>query len=69
MLFNSLTFVAFFAAVLLGYRLLPGWGTRKSWLLAASYVFYAAWNPPFALLLLGSTLVDWWVGLRLGREA
>ncbi|HEX5052898.1 MAG TPA: MBOAT family O-acyltransferase, partial [Planctomycetota bacterium] len=47
----------------------PGWGTRKSWLLAASYVFYAAWNPPFALLLLGSTLVDWWVGLRLGREA
>ena len=68
MLFNSLTFLAFFALVLLGYRLLPAWTARKWWLLAASYVFYGAWTPPFALLLLGSTVVDWFVSLRLGAE-
>ena len=65
MLFNSLTFVVFFAIVLGVYHLLSGWSVRKGWLLAASYVFYGAWNPPFALLLAASTLVDWWAGLRL----
>jgi alginate O-acetyltransferase complex protein AlgI len=66
MLFHSLTFLAFFAAVLLGDRLLSRWSARKWWLLAASYAFYAAWNPPLALLLAGSTVIDWFVGLRLG---
>jgi len=28
-------------------------------LLVASYVFYAAWNPPFVILLWISTMVDW----------
>jgi len=64
-LFNSLTFVVFFALVWGGYRLLPGWGARKTWLLVASYVFYGAWNPPFALLLLLSTVVDWLVAKRM----
>ncbi len=66
MLFNSLTFVLFFAVVYTAYRLIPGWGWRKNLLLAASYLFYAAWNPPFALLLLLSTVVDWWVAGRMG---
>jgi alginate O-acetyltransferase complex protein AlgI len=66
MLFNSLTFVVFFIIVLAGYRLLGSWSSRKWWLLAASYLFYAAWNPPFALLLAASTVVDWWVAQRLG---
>jgi alginate O-acetyltransferase complex protein AlgI len=34
-------------------------------LLIASYVFYAAWNPPFVLLLMGSTVIDWIVAKRL----
>ena len=31
-------------------------------LVFASYVFYAAWNVKFALLMLGTTSVDYWTG-------
>ena len=42
MLFNSLTFVAFFVVVVvLHYAPLPWW-LKKSNLLIASYLFYAA---------------------------
>lgn len=51
MLFNSLTFVVFFALVLLLHNLPFGWRTKKTNLLIASYIFYAAWNPPFVVLL------------------
>jgi hypothetical protein len=34
-------------------------------MLIASYLFYAAWNPPFLILLWISTLVDWVVGKKL----
>jgi alginate O-acetyltransferase complex protein AlgI len=40
---------------------------RKVLVLGASYVFYASWSPPFTLLLLASTLVDYGVGRALGR--
>jgi alginate O-acetyltransferase complex protein AlgI len=33
--------------------------------LIASYLFYAAWNPPFILLLWLSTVVDFFVGRAL----
>ncbi|HJN75077.1 MAG TPA: hypothetical protein QGF58_14205 [Myxococcota bacterium] len=32
-----------------------GWGERKGFLLLASYAFYAAWNPPFVVLLFGTS--------------
>jgi alginate O-acetyltransferase complex protein AlgI len=59
MLFNSYTFAVFFITVLLLYYIAPFWRLRKGILLMASYVFYAAWNPPFVVLLWISTLVDW----------
>ena len=65
MQFDSFTFLVFFAIVLAGYNVLRGWSARKWFLLAASYVFYAAWNPPFLLLLLGSSTLDWWVAQRI----
>ncbi len=68
MIFNSLTFIVFFIAVYVGYRLLPGWNARKNLLLVSSYCFYGAWNPPFALLLLTSTVIDWWLAGRMSRE-
>jgi alginate O-acetyltransferase complex protein AlgI len=34
-------------------------------LLVASYLFYAAWNPPFVILLWLSTVLDWCVAKRL----
>jgi alginate O-acetyltransferase complex protein AlgI len=59
MIFNSLGFLAFFAVVLaLHYLPLP-WRVKKFNLVLASYFFYGAWNPPFALLLAFSTVVDW----------
>jgi len=59
MLFNSLTFLVFFGLVLALHGLPLAWRTRKRNLLIASYVFYAAWNPPFVVLLWISTLTDW----------
>ena len=59
MVFSSLTFVVFFAIVLVLDRLLRSWTARKWHLLIASYVFYAAWNPPLLVLLWLSTCVDW----------
>jgi alginate O-acetyltransferase complex protein AlgI len=67
MLFNSLLFVVFFAAVFALHRLPLSWTIRKLNLLVASYLFYAAWNPPFVLLLWLSTGVDWMVARQLGR--
>jgi alginate O-acetyltransferase complex protein AlgI len=64
-LFNSLTFVVFFALVLGGYWTLRSWGARKNLLLVASYVFYGAWNPPFVLLLVLSTIIDYVAGARM----
>lgn len=68
MLFNSLTFVVFFFIVILLHYAPFAWRTKKFNLLIASYLFYAAWNPPFVLLLWISTLVDWYVAKRIFVE-
>ncbi len=65
MLFNSLTFVVFVALVMGGYWSLRSWEARKNLLLAASYIFYGAWNPPFVLLLVLSTLIDYVAGAKM----
>ena len=67
MIFNSLTFVAFFLVVYALYRVLPH-RRQNVLLLLASYVFYAAWDWRFLGLLVGSTVVDFLVGRYLGRE-
>ncbi len=41
------------------------WKVKKVNLLIASYIFYAAWNPPFVLLLWLATIVDFYVGRAL----
>jgi alginate O-acetyltransferase complex protein AlgI len=65
--FNSLTFIVFFAVVLLLHRLPIGWTAKKINLLAASYLFYAAWNPPFVVLLMISAVVDFHLARLIGR--
>jgi alginate O-acetyltransferase complex protein AlgI len=67
LLFNSLTFVAFFAVVLLLHRLPLPWRAKKVNLLVASYVFYAAWNPPFVVLIWISTMIDWQLAKAIHR--
>src|SRR5882757_7356141 len=59
LLFNSLTFAVFFAIVLGLHNLPLPWTAKKINLLLASYLFYAAWSPPFVILLWISTAVDW----------
>jgi D-alanyl-lipoteichoic acid acyltransferase DltB (MBOAT superfamily) len=59
LLFNSFIFFIFLMIVLGISRLGIAWWVRKTMLLLLSYVFYAAWNPPFVILLWLSTVADW----------
>lgn len=68
MVFNSYTFMVFFAVMLFMHNLPLPWKVKKMNLLIASYIFYAAWNPPFILLLWLATIVDYFVGRRLYTE-
>jgi alginate O-acetyltransferase complex protein AlgI len=67
MLFNSLTFVVFFAVVVTAYWSIRSWNARKNLLVVASYIFYGAWNPPFAALLFSTTAMDFWLGKRMAK--
>ena len=58
MVFNTLTFFVFCGIVVTLHSLPFAWTTRKINLLIASYVFHAARNPPFILLLWISTVVE-----------
>jgi alginate O-acetyltransferase complex protein AlgI len=67
--FNSLIFLIFFAVVLVLHNLPLHWRAKKINLLLASYVFYAAWSPPFVLLLWISTLTDWFAGRKIAASS
>jgi len=67
MLFNSLTFVVFFVIVVAAYWSISSWNARKNLLVVASYIFYGAWNPPFAALLFSTTAMDFWLGRQMSR--
>ena len=61
---NVMITLCFLAAVLGVYYLLPA-KRRWIWLLLASYAFYMSVSPWMALLLMGSSLWAWFVGLCL----
>src|SRR6059036_858828 len=67
MLFNSLTFIVFFVVVVTAYWSIHSWTARKNLLVVASYIFYGAWNPPFAALLFSTTAMDFWLGRRIAK--
>jgi alginate O-acetyltransferase complex protein AlgI len=70
MLFNSIDFAIFLPIVFLLYW----FGTNKNLqiqnilIVAASYLFYGWWDWRFLSLILFSTIVDYTVGQKLGRE-
>lgn len=66
MLFNSTAFLIFGPTVLLAHWLLRG-RSRNVLLLAASYVFYGAWDIRFLGLIWLSTIVDYLVGRKIGE--
>jgi D-alanyl-lipoteichoic acid acyltransferase DltB (MBOAT superfamily) len=59
MLFHTWTFALFFPAAFVGHLILRRTRLKLLWLLAASYVFYAWWNPLYLLLLAHATVIDW----------
>ncbi len=65
MLFNSLQFLIFFPLVVGLYFYLP---QRYRWvmLLGASYYFYACWKVEYALLMLFTTVIDYYAGRIIG---
>jgi len=66
MQFNSVHFFLFFPVVCCLYFNLP-YRVRWVLLLAASYYFYAVWEPLYLLLILASTAVDYCAGLAMAR--
>ena len=64
MLFNSFLFIFFFAIVYMLYCLLNHrWQNRM--LLLASYIFYGAWDWRFLSLILISTILDYFCGIKI----
>jgi alginate O-acetyltransferase complex protein AlgI len=61
-------FGCFFALVLAVHHSPLPWSVRKAFLLVFSYVFYAAWDPPFVVLLIASTIVDWFVAKAMAAS-
>jgi alginate O-acetyltransferase complex protein AlgI len=67
MLFNSYIFVlVFLPLVLSAWWFLARWPqARLTFLVVSSYIFYGWWHWEFTLLLLASTLIDYYVGLQI----
>ena len=66
MLFNSLDYILFLGIAVAGFWLLARHAQlRIIFVFMASCLFYMAWHPAYIVLILGSTLVDYIVGLRI----
>jgi alginate O-acetyltransferase complex protein AlgI len=64
MLFNSFQYWVFFLIVVALFYSVP-FRIGKFLLLGASYVFYMWWDPRFIVLILTSTVVDYFLGILL----
>lgn len=68
MLFNSLEFLFFFPIVIALYFAIP---SKYRWfmLLLASYYFYMSWKVEYLVLILVSTVVDFYCGRKMSKLA
>ncbi len=66
MLFNSFQFLIFFPISVALYFSTPA-KYRWTILLAASYYFYMSWRPEYAILILGSTIIDYFAALKMSK--
>lgn len=66
MLFNSVSFAIFFPIVVIAYFLIPQ-KYRWIFLLGASYWFYMSWRLEYILLIIASTLIDYFAGIQMGK--
>src|SRR6476619_5650804 len=69
MLFNSLSFAIFFPVVFILYWFVTNkdLNIQNILLLAASYLFYASWDYRFLFLLIFSTLLDYFTGIKISE--
>ncbi len=67
MIFTSFEYVIFFAVVFIVRGCLRDFNREKWFLLFASYIFYMSWSIPCGFLILFTSLVDYFVGIGLGR--
>ena len=65
MIFSSWLFASFFLVVFTVYWTLKTRRARHVLLLLASYFFYMSWNPWLVTLIIGSTVLDYLVGMSL----
>ena len=67
MLFNSLQFLVFSPIVVFLYFLFP---SKYRWilLLGASYYFYMCWKPEYVILIILSTLIDYFAGQQIYKS-
>ena len=65
MLFTEVRFLFFFVMVFCVFWTLRTNRTRKGWLLACSYAFYAGWDWRFLGLIFASTVIDYLCGIRI----
>ncbi|MCK6650613.1 MAG: MBOAT family protein, partial [Bacteroidia bacterium] len=70
MLFNSLSFLIFLPIVFILYWFIINKDLKKQNLLIliASYYFYSCWDTRFLFLLIFSTLLDFFTGIKM-KEA
>ena len=64
MLFNSIQFLIFFPLIVAAFFAIP---QRFRWLLLllGSYYFYMCWKPEYIILILISTIIDYYAGLGM----
>ncbi|MEO0540983.1 MAG: MBOAT family O-acyltransferase [Cyanobacteria bacterium P01_A01_bin.105] len=67
MIFTEFRFLLFFGIVFSLYWTLRHNTPRRILILLASYVFYGAWDWRFLSILIGSTLVDYYVSLKIAE--
>ena len=70
MLFNSIDFAIFLPIVFLLYWFVANKNLKLQnfLIVVASYIFYGWWDWRFLSLILFSTIIDYWVGLKLSNE-
>lgn len=64
MIFNSQEFLLFFSFVIPAFFIIPD-KFRRYFLLLVSYLFYAWWNPLYIILIVASTLTDFYSGKKI----
>ncbi|MDD3264071.1 MAG: MBOAT family protein [Candidatus Nanoarchaeia archaeon] len=68
MMFNSIVFLLFFIIVVIIYYLIK---PKYRWilLLISSYIFYMSWKIEYIILIIISTLIDYFMGLKIYQSS